>query len=46
MRPCRLGPKLILDIEQIIPLPEAANFQVQIRQKQREIRASAEQGSD
>jgi len=46
MRPYRLGPKLILDIEQIIPLPEAANFQVQIRQKQREIRASAEQGSD
>jgi len=46
MRPYRLGPKLILDIEQIIPLPEAADFQVQIRQKQREIRTSAEQGSD
>jgi len=45
MRPYRLGPKLILDIDQIIPLPEAGDFQVEIRQKQREIRASAE-GSD
>lgn len=46
MQPYRLGTSLILDVQQIIPLPEASDFQVQIRQKQREVRAAAEQASD
>lgn len=46
IRPYQHGESLILDVEQIIPLPEAANFQVQIQKKQREVRESAEQGSD
>jgi hypothetical protein len=46
MQPYRLGTSLILDVQQIIPLPEAGDFQVQIRQKQREVRAAAEQASD
>lgn len=46
IKPYQHGESLILDVEQIIPLPEAADFQVQIQKKQREVRASAEQGSD
>lgn len=46
MVPYRLGSSLILDVQQIIPLPEATDFQVQIRQKQREMRAAAAQSSD
>ena len=46
MQPYRLGSSLVLDVQQIIPLPEAAEIQVQIRQKQREVRAAAEQASD
>jgi hypothetical protein len=45
MQPYRLGSSLILDVQQIIPLPEVAAFQVQIRQKQREVRAAVEQSS-
>jgi hypothetical protein len=46
IQPYRLGASLILDVQQIIPLPEASDFQVQIRQKQREARAAAEQTVD
>jgi hypothetical protein len=46
LQPYRLGSSLLLDVQQIIPLPEAADYQVQIRQKQREVRAAAEQSSD
>jgi hypothetical protein len=35
-----------LDVQQIIPLPEAADYQIQIRQKQRETRAAAGQSAD
>ncbi len=33
LRPYRLGTELLLDLTQIIPLPEAADFQVQQRRK-------------
>jgi hypothetical protein len=33
LRPYRLGTQLLLDLTQIIPLPEAADFQVQQRRK-------------
>jgi hypothetical protein len=46
LHPYRLGSSILLDVQQIIPLPEAADYQVQIRQKQREVRAAAEQSSD
>ncbi len=46
IQPYRLGTALLLDVQQIIPLPEAADYQVQIRQKQRETRAAVEQSSD
>jgi hypothetical protein len=46
LHPYRLGSSILLDVQQIIPLPEAADYQVQIRQKQREVRAAAEQSTD
>jgi hypothetical protein len=46
LQPYRLGTSVLLDVQQIIPLPEAADYQVQIRQKQRETRAAAEQAAD
>jgi hypothetical protein len=46
IQPYQLGASILLDVEQIIPLPEAADYQVQIRQKQREVRAAAEQATD
>lgn len=46
LQPYRLGAALLLDVQQIIPLPEAAEYQVQIKQKQREVRAAVEQASD
>lgn len=33
IRPYRLGAELVLDIQQIVPLPEAADYQVQIRKR-------------
>jgi hypothetical protein len=38
LQPYRLGESVVVDVQQIIPLPEAADYQVQIRQKQREVR--------
>jgi hypothetical protein len=46
MQPYRLGASLILDVQQIIPLPEVGPYQVKFRQKQREVRAAAGEGSD
>lgn len=46
LHPYRLGNDILLDVQQIIPLPEAADYQVQIRQKQRENRMAAEQWVD
>ena len=46
IQPYRLRESTLLDVQQIIPLPEAADYQVQIRQKHRETRAAAGQSSD
>ena len=46
LHPYRLGSSILLDVQQIIPLPKAADYQVQIRQKQRETRPAAEQSLD
>ncbi|HTR35795.1 MAG TPA: endonuclease NucS domain-containing protein [Bryobacteraceae bacterium] len=46
IQPYRLRDSILLDVQQIIPLPEAADYQVQIRQKQREARAAAGQVVD
>jgi hypothetical protein len=46
IQPYRLNSSILLDVQQIIPLPEAADYQVQIRQKQRESRAAAEHSTD
>jgi hypothetical protein len=46
VQPYRLRESTLLDVQQIIPLPEAADYQVQIRQKQRETRAVAGQVAD
>jgi hypothetical protein len=46
LRPYRLGDKTLLDIQQALPLPEAADYQVQIRLKAAEERQSEDGGSD
>jgi hypothetical protein len=46
LQPYRLGESVLLDVQQIIPLPEATDYQVQIRQKQREARTAVEQSTD
>ena len=38
LRPYRLNGDILLDIQQIVPLPEAAEYQIQIRQKASEKR--------
>jgi hypothetical protein len=43
LKPYRLGGRLLVDVQQIIPLPEATEYQVQVREKarkEREARAS------
>lgn len=42
LRPYRFGDELLLDVQQIIPLPEAAEYQVQIREKVRQERAAVQ----
>lgn len=34
MRPYKDGERLLLDVQQVIPLPEAAEYQVQVREKE------------
>src|SRR6185437_6658918 len=46
IHPYRLGAATLIDVQQIIPLPEATDYQVQLRQKKRENRTVAEQSSD
>jgi hypothetical protein len=46
MRPYQLGEQLLLNVEQIIPLPEATDYQVQIRNKAREDRMTASPGRE
>lgn len=46
LQPYKLRETILLDVQQIIPLPEAADYQIQIRQKQREVRAVVGQSMD
>jgi len=41
MVPYRLDDRLLLDVQQVIPLPESTDYQVQIRQKQALTKASS-----
>jgi hypothetical protein len=45
LRPYTLGDRILLDIQQVLPLPEAEDYQVQIRRKAAEERLS-ESGAD
>ena len=46
LQPYSLRDTIVLDVQQIIPLPEAAIYQIQIRQKQRETRGAASHAGD
>lgn len=46
LRPYALGERTLLDIQQVIPLPEAAEYQVQLRRKAAEQRESQAGGAD
>jgi hypothetical protein len=41
LKPYQLEGKLLLNVEQILPLPEAADYQIQIRQRQQEEREAS-----
>lgn len=45
LNPHRLGERLLLNVEQIIPLPEALDYQIEVRHKKREERAARSSGS-
>lgn len=46
LRPYRLDERILLDVQQIIPLPEAASYQVQLRKKEVEQRVAREFNPD
>ena len=46
MRPYRDGEKTLVDIQQVIPLPEAEEYQVQLRNKARQEQESRHQNRD
>lgn len=46
LMPYKLGQEILLDIQQIFPLPEAADYQVRLREKEREERRSRTQSRD
>jgi hypothetical protein len=46
LQPYALNDTIMLDVQQIIPLPEEAVYQIQIRQKQREARVAADHAAD
>ncbi|MDQ2937429.1 MAG: hypothetical protein M3R67_07955 [Acidobacteriota bacterium] len=46
IRPYRLGSEVLLDIQPVIPLPEAANYQFKVRHKVREERLRGESYRD
>ena len=46
LSPYRDGDRILLDIQQVIPLPEAEEYQIQIRDKARRERASRTQSRD
>ena len=46
LQPYNLEGRVLVDVQQIIPLPEAAEFQVQVREKARKERESRSSGAD
>jgi hypothetical protein len=46
LKPYQLGERLLVDVQQIIPLPEAAHYQVQVREKAQKDRAARVSGAD
>lgn len=46
LRPYRLDERVLLDVQQIIPLPEAADYQVQVREKTQRERQARESTVD
>ena len=46
LQPYRLGSELLIDIQQIIPLPEAEEYQVKVREQSEERRAAAKSSKD
>ena len=46
LKPYRLSDRLLIDVQQIIPLPEAAHYQVQVREKAQKERAARISGAD
>jgi len=46
LRPYTLGERVLLDVQQVLPLPEAEEYQVQIRKKAAEERLSEGGGAD
>ena len=46
LKPYKLGTEILLDIEQIIPLPEAEDYQVRVREQAEERRASVKASRD
>jgi hypothetical protein len=45
LQPYKLEERILLDIEQIIPLPEAEDYQVKVREQSEERRAAAKESS-
>jgi hypothetical protein len=46
MRPCKSGGELFLDVQQVIPLPEAQEYQVRVREQAAERRVSSQDNRD
>ncbi|MBE7464243.1 MAG: hypothetical protein HS116_12260 [Planctomycetes bacterium] len=46
LKPYRLQERILVDVQQIIPLPEAVDYQVQIREKNRKERIARTDGPD
>jgi hypothetical protein len=46
LQPYKLGDEILLDIEQIIPLPESEDYQIKIREQSEERRAAARANRD
>jgi len=46
LKPYKLDDRLLVDVQQIIPLPEAASYQIQVREKAKQDRAARTSGAD
>jgi len=46
LKPYSLDDRILVDVQQLIPLPEAAEYQVQVREKARKERSARSSGAD